>query len=236
MDGLFRLAATSGTNVSRLVYVIAAIYVAHVGTARVLAATITYTLDLSVPNAFSLTAATTADNGGIDRYSIPLVGSVSTVDHRTPYAVAAGDLQSAGFSRLRSDDVLSGAVDPTIVAGQSGTTPHTIYNFGQEPSNFIAEGITPIGFPDPTSDAAWTVPLLIARGTYDSTSGSLSFRNSVTLLGSVYTAEGSTETMTATIETIVIPPVPEPASASLLALCALIAAQTILARGLRRRG
>jgi hypothetical protein len=177
------------------------------------AATVTFTLDLSVPNEFKLFAqASAGDNVGMSRYGVPLMGTLLTLDHRAPSTIASANFQPAGFSNLRSADAPGGVVDPTITGGQSLTTPNVVFGFGLESSNFVAKGITPIGFPDATSDAAWTNPMLIAVGTYDASAGTLEFRQTVTLTAGVYDVAPSHPRIGANIETRIIPLVPEPAT------------------------
>ena len=56
----------------------------------------------------------------------------------------------AGFSGLRTADNTN-----NVFAGQPLTGPagNYLYGIGQTAGSFVAAGITPIGFPDPTSDA-----------------------------------------------------------------------------------
>jgi hypothetical protein len=69
------------------------------------AATVTFTLDLTVGNVWRVFAqASQGDNGGISTYGISLVGNVLTVDHRAPVAIDLDNFQPAGFYNLRSSD------------------------------------------------------------------------------------------------------------------------------------
>jgi hypothetical protein len=210
-----------------LTYLAAALLMTATNIFTASAATVTFTLDLSVPNEFKLFAqASAGDNVGMSRYSVPLVGTLLTLDHRAPSAVSLTNFQPAGFSNLRSADAPGGIVDPTITGGQSLTTPNVIFGFGLEASSFAAKGITPIALPDATSDAEWTNPLLIAVGTYDSSAGTLAFRQTVTLSAGVYDDAPNNPRIGANIETRIIPLVPEPATVTwcILATIATVSA------------
>jgi hypothetical protein len=186
------------------------------------AATITYTLDLTgAPGTFKLSAASSAgDNGGLVFYSVPLSGNVLTVDNRGPNVINSANFAPAGFGAFRSADVVGATANPIISGSQdvvSGPPANRIYGFGQEASSYAAKGITPAFLPDATADIAWTVPMVLATGTYTGPATSLTFNlQSVELTGNVWDAAGGSAAPQATIATVII--IPEPATLSLLGL------------------
>jgi hypothetical protein len=165
------------------------------------AATVTYILDLNPPEGkFAIYAQTSVgDNAGLALYATPLVGTVLTFDHRSPYTINSANFQPAGFSTLRTFDQSGPQTDPVILALQdyaTGPLTNMLYGFGQQAGTW-PPGITPFIYPDSTSDTSWSVPALIAMGTY---SGSLYFnRESVDLVASVFASSGSRETFPATV-------------------------------------
>jgi hypothetical protein len=182
----------------------------------VTAATITLILDLSVPGTFTLSATASAgDNLGIVDYGIPLLGNVLTLDHRAPVTINAANSAAAGFSELRSADIVSTTINPMVVGSQSvfGPPANFIRGIGQEASSFAAHGISPLVSPDVSSDSTWLNPIILATGIY---SGSLAFNTrSVDLAGNVFPVSQSTVGYPrATIQTLVI--VPEPTTVSLI--------------------
>jgi PEP-CTERM motif len=184
------------------------------------AATITYTLDLSgAPGTFTLKGQTSAgDNGGLVFYSVPLTGSVLTVDNRGPNVINSANFAPAGFGAFRSADVLAATANPIISGSQdvvSGPPANRIYGFGQESSSYVGKGITPAFLPDATSDIAWSVPMVLATGTY---TGTLGFNSqSVELTGNVWDAAGGSAAPQATIQTVIVN-IPEPATIAMLGL------------------
>src|SRR5687767_2048916 len=86
------------------------------------AATVTFTLDLSVDNQFKvLASASPGDNGGLAGYGLVLTGVPLTLDHNSPKSQAAsgpGGFGSAGFTTLRSADG-----GTAIAGGQDTLTP-----------------------------------------------------------------------------------------------------------------
>jgi hypothetical protein len=165
------------------------------------AATVNYSLDLSVPGSFALKAQTSlGDNAGLAYYSVPLSGNVLTLNHRSPVTLNLTDFSSIGFSLLRSHDNPP-AFDQQVLASQdfiSAPLANLIYGFGQEASSFAAKGYTTLGgIIDPTSDQSWSAPLVLATGTY---SGPLSInRNSPNFSASVFTTQGQRVVETATV-------------------------------------
>src|SRR4051812_42851304 len=110
------------------------------------AATITYTLDLSSPGTFTLSATASADdNSGIFFYGIPLLGDVLTLDHRSPITINSANFSPAGFSDLRTPNSSAPLLNPIITASQSlfATPDNLIHGIGQEASSFAARGIAP---------------------------------------------------------------------------------------------
>jgi hypothetical protein len=186
------------------------------------AATITYTLDKSVPGTFTLKAATSAgDNGGLVFYSVPLIGNVLTVDNRGPNVINSANFAPAGFGAFRSADITSASANPIISGSQdvvSGPPANRIYGFGQEISSYALKGIVPAFQPDATSDLVWNAPMLLATGTY---TGSLAFAplTNAEMTGNVWDAPQGSGAPQGTIQLVTITTtVPEPATLSLLGL------------------
>lgn len=131
------------------------------------AATVQFTLDIG-SGTFTLYArASAGDNGGIALYSVPLTGSILTLDHRSPYAVSSANFFPAGFRNLRSADG-----ETFVVAGQPLTGPaeNYLYGIGQTSNSMFGLGIPVAGLPDASADVAWSAPFVIATGTFN-TSG-----------------------------------------------------------------
>src|SRR4051794_11152562 len=84
------------------------------------AASVTFKLSLGgAPGTFTVSASTSAgDNAGLASYSIPLSGSVLTLDHRAPYVINAANFAPAGFSLFRSPDITQATLNPTISGAQ----------------------------------------------------------------------------------------------------------------------
>ena len=173
------------------------------------AATVTFTLDMTAgqgaAGTFTLTAAASlGDNGGISRYSIPLTGPILSLDHRSPYAISSANFAPTGFSGLRSADG-----NPLVSAGQPGVTApaqNFLYGFGQTPNSFVDLGIPLAGIIDPTSDIAWTAPIVIAKGTFDPMLGRPRFLPPTADLsaGLFAVAGNSSDRLSATVRTEVI--------------------------------
>ena len=128
------------------------------------AATVTYSLYLGgFSGRFALLAsASLGDNGGIASYGIPLQG-VLTLNHRSPYGVSSTNFSPSGFSNLRSADGVG-----NVFAGQplAGPAENYLFGIGQTSGSFASLGIPIAGYPDPSSDNTWGVPLVIATGTF----------------------------------------------------------------------
>ena len=198
--------------ISRRIGPLAAALIIHICIANAPAATVTYTLDLSIANQFKLFAeASLDDNLGLFFYAAPLVGNLTSLDHRTAYTINQVNLAAAGFSVLRSADAPAGSVNPTIAGSQDvfGPPENRIYGFGQTAGTWppsITPAVVP---PDPTSESSWSVPLLLATGTY---TGALAFNtHSVDLVANVIPLTGSSFPI-ATVQTRVFPLVPEPST------------------------
>jgi hypothetical protein len=152
------------------------------------AASVTYTLDLSVDNAWKVFAdVSDDDNFGIASYSFKLVGNTLSHDNaspRTTSPTAPSEGLPAGFTLLRSSDDTDAGVESNITISASQDTvgtlpnPHLVYGFGQEASNFGAEGITPGGI---VEGNPWAEPLLLAQGTYARAEGTLTFDQAAAL-------------------------------------------------------
>ena len=188
------------------------------------AATITYYLDRTTPGQFRVLAqASAGDNFGIASYSVPLTGSITSIDHISPntqFAQRADFVGGpAGFTNSRSADQSA-----TLSASQDliTPTPHIIRGFGQEDSSFVEEGLEPLGAGDQFD---WGVPLLIATGT---STGPVDFdRTSLEFSAVVLsTSSGAPTTEDANWQLVVIP---EPASIVLASILLTVSL------GIRRR-
>ena len=179
------------------------------------AATVTYTLDLSAaPGQFSLYASTSADAAGLAVYGVPLSGQVLAMDHRSPVATfaqkppgGAGFNGAIGFSTLRSADILAPTANPTVTGSQDvvnvAAPNNLIFNIGELPGSFAAEGILPLfgAEGDP-----WLAPVLLATGTYGGDLNSLGFNtSSVDLIGNCFAQQGSAAAPSCGAATNVIP-------------------------------
>jgi hypothetical protein len=176
------------------------------------AATVTYTLDLSVDNVWKLSAhASAGDNFGIVFYDVPLTGSALTVDNRSPVTTNGNNFAPAGFNLLRAPAPPDGnaGVNPEIRGSQdavSGPLANLIRGFGQENSNWAAEGIAPLGASDTTHDDVWLTELVLATGTYNRSAGTLDFNTaSPNLVANVWAAADGRSAPAATIATVKIP-------------------------------
>jgi hypothetical protein len=164
--------------------------------------------------------ASIGDNGGIAAYGVPIVGQVTSLDHRSPRALAenaAGTLSGpVGFTLFRSPDGISPA-SLKIAASQDTIlpTPFIIYGFGQTPGSIdgvVGDPVVQGGVESET----WLATPLIASGTMTPGTRVSINRQSVDLLANVFIAPGSTQAMAATI-------VPEPSSMLLAALVVVVA-------------
>jgi len=191
------------------------------------AATITYTLNLSVPGTFTLSAATSAgDNAGLAAFGIPLSGTVLTLDNVAP-SLTVGQKGSytgaVGFTSLRSGDSASQLTNPLITGSQDAVNAaapgNLVYGIGQSAGSFATSGFAPL-FAG-TDPQAWVSPVLLATGTYAGPASSLTFNlQSPNLAGNAFTASSGAAAPSATIATQIITGgvVPEPATVSLLGL------------------
>lgn len=168
------------------------------------AATVTFTLDLSVDNQFKILAsASPGDNAGIASYGLVLDGTVQTLDHLSTNALAAQGpvgFGAAGFTSLRSADGLT-----AMLASQDTITPtpNLIFGFGQEASSFVAKGLTPFG---PHESPTWVANLLLAMGTYDRAAGSLSMNQGhFDTFSNVFTTQGQAAVASADEMFVTIP-------------------------------
>jgi len=168
------------------------------------AASVHYKLDLSVPGTFTLTAAASpGDNFGLALYGIPLTGTTTALDHKSPkmdFGTGPGGASPIGFTAFRTAD--GGGTDQTLVGGIDtigAPAGNLIRGFGQEAGNFAAKGITPIAGPEGDN---WLTPLVLATGTY---SGSLAFNtSSVDLVANVFTEATGNAVTAATVLTNII--------------------------------
>jgi hypothetical protein len=181
-------------------------------TSNSLAATVTYTLDLSVDDQWELRATASAgDNFGLVFYDVPLTGNALTVDNRSPLTTNLANFAPAGFNLLRIPAPPDGGpgVNPEIRGSQdavSGPLINHVRGFGQENSNWAAEGITPLGSADPTNDGVWLHDLVLARGTYERSLGTMGFNlGSPNLVANVWAAETGRSAPAAQVLTQVIP-------------------------------
>ena len=98
------------------------------------AATVIYSLDLSVSSKFTLRAQTNVgDSAGLAAYDVPLLGNVLTLDQRSPVGTSAANFSPLGFNSSCSADLPSGGVNPQIIATQdtAGVIENLIYGLGQ---------------------------------------------------------------------------------------------------------
>jgi hypothetical protein len=139
------------------------------------AATLTYTLDLSVDNVWSVYAdVSDGDNFGMASYSFQFAGQTLTHDHNSPRTVNANTGSPAGFTLLRTaDNTNAGTTEnnQTISASQDTVglvpNPDLVYGYGQEASSFVAKGMVPSGSPLVNEGLVWNEPMLVAQGTYN---------------------------------------------------------------------
>lgn len=133
------------------------------------AASVSYTMG-TVGNNWTLSVrASLGDNFGIARYSVPLAGGITSLNHRTPltaFAIGPGGTSGpAGFTAMRTPNsslfLVSAAIDTTPVK------PPIIRGFGQEASSFAAKEITALA--PVNGDNPWSKQLVIASGTWAGT-------------------------------------------------------------------
>ncbi len=192
------------------------------------AGTVTVTLDLTTAGQFKILAQdSTGDNAGIASYGFVLQGPVTGVDNATINTAAAngpGGIGSAGFTLLRSPDS-----DLTQVAGSQDTIsgPNMIYGFGQTASSLSAKGIT--SFINPVEGDNWSVPAVIATGTYNAAQGKVSINQTAfDTFVNIFTSSTGKGVEGAQLSFVTVE-IPEPATIGLLGL-ALVGGL-----GLRRR-
>jgi MYXO-CTERM domain-containing protein len=166
-------------------------------------------------------------NAGIASYSIPLTGQVTALDHKSPRAGAAENVDgslsgSLGFTLFRSADGISDASKK--VAGSQDNiapTPFLIYGYGQTAGNWasVPGSPTPLGSNEGNN---WLAKPIIASGTMAVGSTVKIDRASVDLVANLFVSVDSLEVMPAGIS-------PEPASGG-MAMMALLAATAIRRR------
>jgi hypothetical protein len=136
------------------------------------AASVTFTIypnqnaaGAAAPGEFRVTAQVAGDdNAGLASYGLEVVGSLTSVDHRSPNTSTAqrgSQTGPAGFSGGRSADNLQ-----FLLGSQGAPTPPVfpIYGFGRTASSFAAEGLAVSG-PD-MEGSAWDAELLLATGAF----------------------------------------------------------------------
>ncbi len=166
---------------------------------------LTLFLDEAGPNTFNLYAASSlGDNGGIAFYGVPLLGDITTLDHKSPVAGAlfAGPpfFSQVGFNLLRSADNVT-----SLIASQDTINASSIlvYGFGQSAGSLASiPGVT--GFVPGAEQVAYGTPLLIASGTYNGIAPSFNTQ-SVDLVSNVFVGIGSRQVVPAGITTAVVP-------------------------------
>ncbi|MBY0588198.1 hypothetical protein K2X85_13550 [bacterium] len=180
------------------------------------------------PNTFNLYAESSlGDNAGIAFYSAPLLGGITSLDHKSPVANAllSGPpfFSALGFNTLRSAD---GAL--TVLASQdtisAGST--LVYGMGQVAGNLATlPGVTSL-LPG-SEQPAYAAKLLIASGTYSGALPSFNL-NSVDLVANVFAQNGSRQVVSATVQAVVVP------EASTVVMMGMVAV-AIVAVAVRRR-
>jgi hypothetical protein len=180
-----------------------------VGSAASQAATVTYSLllDDNGPNTFTLLAdVSLGDNGGLALFGVPLLGNITSLDHKSPNAQAllSGPpfFSPLGFSLFRSADN-----NPTVGGTQDtfNATSVLVYGLGQVGGNLATlPGVTSlVGLPE---QPVFTAPLILAEGTYGSIAPSFNTA-SVDLLANVFRGVGSRQVIAADVQTVVVPEV-----------------------------
>jgi hypothetical protein len=191
------------------------------------AATITYTLDKTVPGQFTLYADVSAgDNFGLAAYGVPLLGNVTNLNNTSPLSINTANFAPLGFDQFRlpaagTDPVVAPTVNPTIRGAQnsiSGPGANFIFGLGQSANSFAGLGYTTLGAAqDPTSDQSWNAHLKLGSGNY---TGELHFDlANVDLVGNVWLSNDrqTRTTPAATVSTVELV-IPEPATLSLFGL------------------
>ena len=200
------------------------------GTATGSAATVTFCLyvdqdsaGIPAPGTFNLYAIdSVGDNFGIASYGAPLIGSILTIDHKSPRATQTPDFatfNAFGFSFLRTGDVPPpiGLTPYTISASQDtiSPTPYPIYGFGQRAGNLLTEVPATVLGPE---QPVFTSLLLLASGTYNAAGTRPDFNLADLDLGAnTFDTSATLDASAATILTRVIP-VPEPSSVALIGM------------------
>jgi hypothetical protein len=174
------------------------------------AATVTLTMEASGGNWQLFADASLGDNRGIASYNIPLL-NVDTVIHESPwYQFNTDDFQPSGFSEFRVVSLIK-PPEKTLFAAQKvipTATPHVVYGFGQ------VGGTLPGTFTGGSAQTTYDAHLLLASGTYTTGVPTVSFGSRDLSISVFRTTGPPAPTMAATV----VPPVPEPATLSLLGL------------------
>jgi hypothetical protein len=161
-------------------------------------------LDLSTPGSFRLYANTsTGDNAGLAAFSVPLSGTVTSVDNVAPFLVLGqkgGFVGGVGFGTLRSADSAVPIVNPLITGLQDVTNAQAptnlIYGIGQQAGSFTAAGFTPLF--TGTDPQSWANPVLLASGTYSGPPSLHIDTNSPNFAAYVFSTVGQTSAPAAT--------------------------------------
>ena len=160
----------------------------------------------SVAGTWQLSACSSrGDNAGIASYSVPLIGAITSLDHKSPRAGAAenadGSLSgSVGFTLFRSADGTSPA--NLKVAGSQDNmapTPFLIYGYGQTAGSWqtVSGGpVKPLGSNEGNN---WLARPVIASGTMTPGTAVKINYASVNLGAFTFNATGSLQVTPATI-------------------------------------
>jgi len=201
------------------------------------AATITYTLDKTVPGQYSVYAdVSQGDNAGLATFGFelaaPVGGTLSTQDNQSPWGLRT-NFSNVGFADIRvplSDGSTapdSSTAVPTFVFSGSqqvatGATANFVYGFGQSASSFATK--FGAGYSaafsaslDATNQQAWNAHLLLASGTFTGAAANLHFATTANNVGNVFAASDGTRVAPSANVTLV-ELIPEPATATLLSL------------------